>query len=104
MSIYRHMLSIFFKRNLENMLDGGYAEKIAKEENIVLPQNKKEWIATEDVKCVSLDSLLVKYNINNIDLLIIDAEGYDYEIIKAIPFIIRCLPFETGLTKIFCVI
>jgi len=37
------------------MLDGGYAEKIAKEENIVLPQNKKEWIATEDVKCVSLD-------------------------------------------------
>jgi len=32
--------------------------------------------------------LLVKYNITNIDLLIIDAEGYDYKIIKAITFII----------------
>jgi FkbM family methyltransferase len=38
------------------------------------------------VNCIDFNSLLIKYNIHNIDLLQIDVEGYDYEIIKQIDF------------------
>ena len=43
-------------------------------------------IIQETVHCISLDNLLVEQNVPQIDLLQIDAEGYDYEIIKMIDF------------------
>lgn len=43
-------------------------------------------IIREKVKCHNIDFLLNKYNVQKINLLHIDAEGYDYEIIKMIPF------------------
>lgn len=41
---------------------------------------------SEKVECVNLMDLIKKYNISNINLLQIDAEGYDAEIIKMINF------------------
>lgn len=38
------------------------------------------------IKTTTLDSLINKYNLKKIDLLMIDTEGYDFEIIKSIPF------------------
>jgi FkbM family methyltransferase len=43
-------------------------------------------IIEEEVVCRPLDYLLTKYNVVKIDLLHIDAEGYDFEIIKMVPF------------------
>jgi FkbM family methyltransferase len=43
-------------------------------------------IVEETVKCISLNELVDKYSIQNIDLLQIDTEGYDSEIIKMIDF------------------
>jgi FkbM family methyltransferase len=43
-------------------------------------------IIAEDVRCQPLEYLLAKYRVQKIDLLHIDAEGYDFEIIKMIPF------------------
>lgn len=43
-------------------------------------------IVTLQVTCYRLESLLEKYGFDHIDLLQIDAEGYDYEIIKTIDF------------------
>ncbi len=40
----------------------------------------------QSVKCVTFKSLLAKYAVTKINLLHIDAESYDYEIIKTIPF------------------
>lgn len=40
----------------------------------------------EKVKCLTLETLLKKYNVKKINLLHIDAEGYDYEIIKMVSF------------------
>jgi len=79
-------ISSFLLNDLQKIIDTGYAEIIAKEENIILPTNKEKWITTEDVQCLNLKSLLVKYKITKVDLLAIDTEGYDYEIIKTIPF------------------
>lgn len=43
-------------------------------------------IVTEKVPCLSFQSLLEKYIVKKIDLLVIDAEGYDYTILKHINF------------------
>jgi FkbM family methyltransferase len=43
-------------------------------------------IIEEQVSCRSFNYLLNKYNVKTIDLLHIDTEGYDYEIIKMVPF------------------
>ena len=43
-------------------------------------------LVEENVKCATLKALLQKYAVTNINLLHVDAEGYDYEIIKTVPF------------------
>jgi len=41
---------------------------------------------TEVVQCETLSALLNKHNLSSPDLLVIDAEGYDFEILKTIDF------------------
>lgn len=48
--------------------------------------NLEDYIVTTKVNCISLGSLLAKYAVEKIDLLLIDTEGYDHEIIKQIDF------------------
>jgi FkbM family methyltransferase len=43
-------------------------------------------IVKEEVEGITFDGLLERYRVNHIDLLQIDAEGYDYRIIKSLPF------------------
>jgi len=47
---------------------------------------EKEDIEIEEINCLTFDDLIDKYNVNKIDFLQIDVEGYDYEIIKQIDF------------------
>jgi len=39
-----------------------------------------------DMKCYQLNTLLEKYNLNNIDFISIDVEGAEYDILKGIDF------------------
>lgn len=48
--------------------------------------NLKDYLVREKVKCIKLTRLIQKYKIKKIDLLSIDAEGYDYEVIKQLDF------------------
>ena len=48
--------------------------------------NLKEHLVVEKIRCISLKTLMQKYNVSKIDLLCIDTEGYDYEIIKQLDF------------------
>ncbi len=50
-----------------------------------IPEQDKE-LVEEHVYTMRFSTLLHKYNIEKIDLLHIDTEGYDFEIIKMIPF------------------
>ena len=43
---------------------------------------KRNHIIQKEVKCISISNLILKYQFNNLDLLFIDAEGYDGEIVK----------------------
>lgn len=59
-------------------------------ENVVKHKDKfpdlENYLITEKIRCLTLDSLFKKYNLKKIDFLQIDAEGYDYHIVKQIPF------------------
>ena len=37
-----------------------------------------------EVDCITFDSLVSKYNFNDVNILVCDAEGYDWEIFKSI--------------------
>ena len=43
-------------------------------------------ITKDKIRCLTLTSLLNNHHVKKIDLLIIDTEGYDYQILKQIPF------------------
>lgn len=75
-------LTTFKKFSLEKVIASGYVEKAAKKEGVKLPANKENYIKRETISCISLDLLLQKYNLKNIDWLQIDTEGFDFEIIK----------------------
>ena len=58
-------------------------------------------LITEQVKCISLHRLLERYQVSRVDLLQIDAEGYDSEIILDIDFKTfkpMIIHFEHGLS------
>ena len=44
------------------------------------------YIIEEEIKCISLPALLERNNVAAIDLLHVDAEGFDYEVIAQFPF------------------
>lgn len=64
----------FFK---EKLLRGMYKS---------LVRDFEKYIVKEKVRCVTFGDVVDKYKVNKIDLLLIDAEGYDFEIIKTLPF------------------
>lgn len=43
-------------------------------------------IIEEVVNAITYDKLFNDYNVSNIDLLVVDTEGYDYDLIKMFPF------------------
>lgn len=64
---------------------GSFRKEIVEKHKEAIPEFDAHLI-TEEVSCISFANLLKKYSVNKIDLLHIDTEGYDYEIIKLIPF------------------
>jgi FkbM family methyltransferase len=79
-------LSSFNLEALKININAGYVERKAKENGIKLPENINEWVSTEIIECSTINEVIKKYNLKKIDLLMIDAEGYDIEIIKNIDF------------------
>lgn len=46
----------------------------------------EDYVVKERVECIAFNDLLEKYDIKKIDLLLVDTEGYDYEILQQIDF------------------
>jgi len=59
-------------------------DTVLKSKNII--PNLEDYLMVEKIECITLKSLLQKHEVKKIDLLQIDAEGYDSEIIKSIDF------------------
>jgi len=48
--------------------------------------NVREHVIQEEVDCITLPELIEKHNVEEIDVLQIDAEGYDYNILRQLDF------------------
>jgi FkbM family methyltransferase len=75
-------LASFNKSVLERAVQSGHIARCAKRYNEELPSRVEDYIKGEKIVCISAKTLLEKYRLDKIDWLQIDAEGYDFEIIK----------------------
>ncbi|MCX7744487.1 MAG: FkbM family methyltransferase [Flavobacteriales bacterium] len=79
-------LTSFKKETLLSKINDGYVERNAKKYGDSLPINPNEWIREEKIDTVTFDQLLDKFEFPRLDLLQIDAEGFDGEVIRMFPF------------------
>lgn len=75
-------LASFSKEKIEKAFEDGIVSSNCRRFGIDIPKDKNQWIAEELVEVISPASLIKKYDIKKIDLLQIDAEGYDLEVIR----------------------
>lgn len=64
---------------------GSFKKDILFKHRPYIPNFDKHFTVNK-VQCISFSELMKKYDVQHIDLLHIDTEGYDYEIIKLVPF------------------
>ncbi|WP_057939994.1 FkbM family methyltransferase [Algoriphagus resistens] len=74
-------LASFSLEKIEDHFRNGLVQKNCKKYGLEIPSDPKQQIVAVDVEVISPQSLINKYNISKIDLLQIDAEGYDLQVI-----------------------
>lgn len=75
-------LASFSKEKVEELFENGVVEKNCQKFGIPIPSEPEKRISYEEVPVISPKTLLSKYEIHTIDLLQIDAEGFDLEVIR----------------------
>jgi len=75
-------LATFQKAVLQQAYDSGLVARAARKHGLTVPQDTSIHIAEERVRVVTPATLLKEYQLSDISLLMIDTEGYDYEVIK----------------------
>lgn len=75
-------LTTFNKSTLQNKVDSGRVEEIAREKGIKVPAKKEDYIDHLKVESKTFEFLRAKYQIKEVDVLQIDVEGFDYEVVK----------------------
>ncbi|MFN5055817.1 MAG: FkbM family methyltransferase [Bacteroidota bacterium] len=75
-------LASFSKEKIEQAFENGIVAHNCRVHGIDLPADKNEWISEEEVEVISPTTLMKRFNLSKIDLLQIDAEGFDVEVIK----------------------
>lgn len=84
-------LSSLDRTTLEKHIESGYVQKLAASNSVKLPMEKNTWIESIGVKTVPLEELMISHQFLKVNALLIDAEGWDFEILKLFPWHI-CLP------------
>jgi len=75
-------LASFSKEKIEQAFEDGIVASNCKRFGIEIPADKSQWISHEDVQVIAPATLIQTYGLDHIDLLQIDAEGYDLEVIR----------------------
>ena len=74
-------LASFRKEVITSAFESGYIQKKAAQEGVRIPANPDDQIQVEHISVISPQQLIVKYQLDNVQLLQIDTEGFDYEVI-----------------------
>jgi FkbM family methyltransferase len=75
-------LATFNKDMIIKAYESGHVDRQAKKNNETVPEDDSLKISEEKVRVISPASLTAEYDLPRIDLLQIDAEGFDFEVIK----------------------
>ena len=75
-------LSSFNKNVLLESFENGYVQQKSLKDKITVPKDENLWIKEENIDTISPKTIIEKYKIKHIDMLMIDTEGFDYEVIK----------------------
>ncbi|MEM4260466.1 MAG: FkbM family methyltransferase [Candidatus Woesearchaeota archaeon] len=79
-------IASFNKEHIIKHIKEGWFEEQAKLEGINIPENPDDYIISEEVACITFEDLIKKHRFKKIDILVLDTEGYDFEILKSIDF------------------
>lgn len=77
-------LASFYREPLQKKVDDGTITKLALKYGVTPPESLNDYISVEKIDVISPQTLKETYNIERIDILMIDTEGYDFEIIKMV--------------------
>lgn len=77
-------LTSFNRSALEEAIDSGHVERCAGRYGEALPTKKDEFIKATEIESISPLTLMERYKLERINWVQIDAEGYDFEVIKLI--------------------
>lgn len=75
-------LASFNRETILSAVRSEHVQKAAFREGVSVPEEDDVAIAVERVKCVTFDGLISKYQLSKIDFLVIDTEGYDYQLLQ----------------------
>jgi FkbM family methyltransferase len=64
---------------------GSFSREAVLDHARLIPDIEQRLVET-DVPCLTFDSLCAKHGLDSVDLVLIDTEGYDYEILRHIDF------------------
>lgn len=79
-------LSSFNKEMVEKQFERGYVEKCASAAGEKLPESENDYISTETIQTITFNKLINSNDFSEINGLFVDAEGYDYDLIKMFDF------------------
>jgi len=79
---WAHGLSSFNREMLVKKLTDGSMERNMRRQGVTLPSSEDECITMDEVATISPETLMKNFEGRKLDLLVIDTEGYDYEILK----------------------
>lgn len=79
-------LSSFNRSQLVAMLKSGHISRQCEKYGIQMPKEEEGVIGFDWIQCSSFETLIKENNVESVDLIHIDTEGYDYEVLKLFPF------------------
>lgn len=75
-------LTTFDRPTLEKAFTSGHVQRKCEKEGVSIPSDESLHIAEEKVQVISSTTIIEKYGLPKVDLLMIDTEGFDFEVIK----------------------
>ncbi|WP_375584461.1 FkbM family methyltransferase [Cyclobacterium xiamenense] len=75
-------LSSFSREKIESAFEEGIVAANCMKFGMEIPEDREQWISQEEVEVIAPRTLMQRYGISKIDLLQVDAEGYDLEVIR----------------------
>lgn len=79
-------LSSFDPQQLRRKVADGSIDQLCDRAGIQPPAHTEDYLSTEEVRCVPFEEVFEAEGVQQVDLLQIDTEGYDYEILKLFDF------------------